>query len=453
MELVQLGDSGLRASRVGLGCNNFGGRLDLERTRAVVDAALDVGVTFFDTAEIYGKGGDSERFLGEALAGRRDEAVIATKFGWGQEFGDGSSEYVRGAIEGSLERLRTDYVDLYYLHKPDPSTPIADTLTVLDELVRAGKVRAIGCSNFSAEQLAEADRVARELGTARFTVLQNQYSLLERDDDEDVLPLCRELGVSYIPYFPLASGLLTGKYRRGEPASEGTRLAGREIADERFDAGRGVLRICGGARALAPRARHLCARVDARGRVDHRRCDEARASAGERCRSGRLLAALERRARRAREALTTSPPKPYRPHADRSRDRSITRAEGFPRSRTKGVGSWSSVDSSSRSSRVFSRLSPSPVLPSRRTGSRRRRHVATVRSASVSRTPPRRSEPGSARSRRHRSGSGRRSRAASSVLRRRHVRSTRCASSRPCSRSSRRSSLDFCALYEEKCTD
>ena len=235
MELVQLGDSGLRASRVGLGCNNFGGRLDLEGTRAVVDAAFDVGVTFFDTADIYGNGGDSERFLGDALAGRRDEAVIATKFGWGQEFGDGSAECVRGAIEGSLGRLRTDYVDLYYLHKPDPSTPIADTLSALDELVRAGKVRAIGCSNFSAEQLAEADRVARELGVTRFTVLQNQYSLLERDDDADVLPLCRELGVSYIPYFPLASGLLTGKYRRGEPAPEGTRLAGREIADDRFE--------------------------------------------------------------------------------------------------------------------------------------------------------------------------------------------------------------------------
>src|SRR5687768_13065233 len=182
MEIVQLGDSGLRASRVGLGCNNFGSRIDLEGTRAVVDAALDVGVTFFDTAEIYGNGGDSERFLGEALAGRRGEVVIATKFGWGQEFGDGSPECVRGAIDGSLGRLRTDYVDLYYLHKPDPSTPIADTLTVLDELVRAGKVRAIGCSNFSTEQLAEADAVARERGLTRFTVLQNQYSLLERDD-------------------------------------------------------------------------------------------------------------------------------------------------------------------------------------------------------------------------------------------------------------------------------
>jgi len=235
MELVQLGDSGLRASRVGLGCNNFGGRIDLDATRAVVGAALDVGVTFFDTAEIYGSGGDSERFLGEALDGRRDQVVLATKFGWGQESGDASADCIHKAIDGSLERLKTDYVDLYYQHKPDPTTPIAETLGALDELVRDGKVRAIGCSNFSAEQLAEADRVAGELGTVRFTVLQNQYSLLARGDDADVLPLCRELGVSYIPYFPLASGLLTGKYQRGEPAPEGTRLAGREIEDERFD--------------------------------------------------------------------------------------------------------------------------------------------------------------------------------------------------------------------------
>ena len=235
MELVELGGSGLRVSRVGLGCNNFGGRLDLAATRAVVDAALDVGVTFFDTAETYGGGGGSERFLGEILEGRRDRVVLATKFGWGSETGDGSAAAVHKAIEGSLERLRTDHVDLYYLHKADPSTPIAETLTALDALVRAGKVRAIGCSNFSAEHLAEADRVARELGTARFTVLQNHYSLLERRDDSDVLPLCRELGVSYIPYFPLASGLLTGKYRRGEPAPEGTRLAGREIEEARFD--------------------------------------------------------------------------------------------------------------------------------------------------------------------------------------------------------------------------
>lgn len=235
MEIVELGGGGLRVSRVGLGCNNFGARIDLAATRAVVDAALDVGVTFFDTAEIYGNGGDSERFLGEVLNGRRDKVVLATKFGWDQESGDGAATHIRAAIEGSLERLRTDYVDLYYQHKPNPATPIAETLRALDELVREGKVRAIGCSNLSADQLAEADRVARELSTTRFTVLQNHYSLLQRDDDADILPLCRELGISYIPYFPLASGLLTGKYRRGEPAPDGTRLAGREIEDERFD--------------------------------------------------------------------------------------------------------------------------------------------------------------------------------------------------------------------------
>jgi aryl-alcohol dehydrogenase-like predicted oxidoreductase len=235
VELVDLGESGLRVSRVGLGCNNFGGRIGFDATRAVVDAALEVGVSFFDTAAVYGNGGDSERYIGEILEGRRTQVVLATKFGWGQEAGDGSVANIRRSIDESLERLRTSYVDLYYVHKPDPSTPIAETLGALDELVRAGKVRAIGCSNFSAAQLAEADRTARALGGARFTVLQNHYSVIKREDDEDVLPLCRDLGVSYIPYFPLASGLLTGKYRRGEPAPDGTRLAGREIEDERFD--------------------------------------------------------------------------------------------------------------------------------------------------------------------------------------------------------------------------
>lgn len=235
MELVDLGESGLRVSRVGLGCNNFGGRLDLDETRAVVDAALEVGVTFFDTAEIYGNGGGSERLLGEILEGRRDRVVLATKFAWETGKGLASPEAIRGSIVGSLERLRTDYVDLYYLHRPDPEIPIRDTLGALDELVRSGKVRAIGCSNFSAEQLADADRVAREHGTARFTVLQNHYNLLHRDDDEDVLPLCRELDVAYVPYFPLASGLLTGKYRRGQAAPEGARLAGRVIDEDQFD--------------------------------------------------------------------------------------------------------------------------------------------------------------------------------------------------------------------------
>jgi aryl-alcohol dehydrogenase-like predicted oxidoreductase len=234
VELVDLGASGLRVSRVGLGCNNFGGRIDLAATRAVVDAALDAGVTFFDTAESYGDGGGSERFLGEILEGRRDRVVLATKFGWGRERGTNTAEYIRSAIERSLERLRTDFVDLYYVHRPDLGTPISETLGALDALVSAGKVRAIGCSNFSAEQLAAGDRIAREQGTTRFTVLQNHYNLLERGDDKDVLPLCRDLGVAYIPYFPLASGLLTGKYRRGAPAPTGARLAGRAIEDARL---------------------------------------------------------------------------------------------------------------------------------------------------------------------------------------------------------------------------
>jgi aryl-alcohol dehydrogenase-like predicted oxidoreductase len=231
MEQVELGTSGIRVSRVGLGANNFAGRIDFAATRAVVETALEAGITFFDTAEVYGGGGGSERFLGELLECRRDRVVLATKFGWSHDRGFGDAEYIRSAIAGSLERLRTDYVDLYYLHKPDPETPIAETLRALDELVRAGKVRAIGCSNFTVERLAESDRVARELGTARFAVVQNQYSLLRRGDDAGVLPLCRELGIGYLPYFPLASGLLTGKYRRGEPPPEGTRLAGRTLDD------------------------------------------------------------------------------------------------------------------------------------------------------------------------------------------------------------------------------
>jgi aryl-alcohol dehydrogenase-like predicted oxidoreductase len=235
MEIVDLGRSGLRVSRVGIGCNNFGGRIGAEETRVVVEAALEAGTTFFDTAEVYGNEGGSERLLGEILEGRRERIVIATKFGWKEDAGMGSAENVRRAVAGSLERLRTDYIDLYYLHRPDATVPLAETLGALDELVQAGTVRAIGCSNFSAEQLAEADRVAREQGTARFTVLQNHYNLLRRDDDVDVLPQCRELGVSYVPYFPLASGLLTGKYRRGEPAPEGTRLHGREIDQSQFD--------------------------------------------------------------------------------------------------------------------------------------------------------------------------------------------------------------------------
>jgi aryl-alcohol dehydrogenase-like predicted oxidoreductase len=241
MELRTLGDSDLSVSRIGLGCNNFGRRVDLAGTRAVVHAALDAGINFLDTAESYGEGaGDSERFLGQALCGRRAQVVIATKFGGGPVDGTsrGSAEYIRSALERSLRRLQTDYVDLYYYHAPDGVTPVAETLAALHELVRQGKVRAIGCSNFTAEQLREADEIARSSGKSRFVALQNQYSLLERDADVHVLPLCRELDVGFIPYFPLVSGLLTGKYRRGEPPPEGTRLAlwgGDMLTDETFD--------------------------------------------------------------------------------------------------------------------------------------------------------------------------------------------------------------------------
>jgi aryl-alcohol dehydrogenase-like predicted oxidoreductase len=231
-----LDGSDLVVSRVGLGCNNFGGRLDLERTREVVDAALDAGVTFFDTADVYGNRGGSERFLGEVLTGRRERVLLATKFGNDMGDGlDGSAEYAGRALRASLERLRTDHVDLFYYHRPDGKTPTAETLGAMQELVGEGLTRAIGCSNFSAEQLAEADELARASGGPRFVAVQNHYSLLERDAEQDELPAARRLGVAFVPYFPLASGLLTGKYRRGEPMPEGTRLAGREIDDEQLE--------------------------------------------------------------------------------------------------------------------------------------------------------------------------------------------------------------------------
>jgi len=214
----------LEVSVVGLGCNNFGRRLDSGATSAVVDAALDAGVNFFDTADVYG-GTKSEEFLGRALSRRRDEVGLATKFGAqvDEQRKGAKPEYVGQAVEDSLRRLRTDRIDLYQLHRPDPDVPIEDTLGALDELVRAGKVREIGCSNFSAEQLRAAEKATRD-GGARFVSVQNEYSVLHREPERDVLPECERLGIAFIPYFPLVSGLLTGKYRQGQPAPEGSRL-------------------------------------------------------------------------------------------------------------------------------------------------------------------------------------------------------------------------------------
>src|SRR5450432_1775829 len=214
----------LSVSLVGLGCNNFGIRLDQQRTSEVVAAALDSGIDFFDTADIYG-GTHSEEFLGHALVGKRARAIIATKFGLplDEQRKGAKPEYVRRAVEDSLRRLGTDYIDLYQLHRPDPTVPIADTLGALDELVKQGKVREIGASNFDVAQIREAETSVPR-GAARFVSLQNEYSLLERSVESDVLPECRARGIAFLPYFPLASGLLTGKYRTGAAPPEGTRL-------------------------------------------------------------------------------------------------------------------------------------------------------------------------------------------------------------------------------------
>jgi len=236
MRTERLGRSGLEVSIVGLGCNNFGGRIDKERSREVVDAALDAGITFFDTADIYGNRGGSETILGELLPGRRDRVVLATKFGHDMGEGpNGSPEYVPQAIRASLERLRTDRIDLYYYHRPDGKTPVAETLGAMQELVAEGLVRAIGCSNFDAALLTEAEELAGAGGGPRFEAVQNEYSLLRRQAEQEVLPLAGKLGIGFVPYFPLASGLLTGKYGRGEPRPTGTRLEGRDLDEADLD--------------------------------------------------------------------------------------------------------------------------------------------------------------------------------------------------------------------------
>jgi len=273
MRYRPLGDSGLMVSVTGLGCNNFGRRLDLGATRAVVNAALDSGITLLDTSDTYGGGGGSEELLGEVLAGRRDQVVLATKFGhqdfdmgYGPAAGaKGGRGYIRRAVERSLRRLRTDYLDLYQIHTPDPVTPVAETLAALGELVAEGKVRYLGHSNFTGWQIADAAHVAGVAGLVPFVSAQNHWSLLERGAEAEVVPAARHFGLGVLPYFPLANGLLTGKVRKGQAPPPGSRLAGRPgyLTESKLDrvealiawaAGRGrtVLEVAVGALAAQP---------------------------------------------------------------------------------------------------------------------------------------------------------------------------------------------------------
>jgi aryl-alcohol dehydrogenase-like predicted oxidoreductase len=222
-------------SVVGLGTNNFGRRMPDETVRPVVDAALEVGINLFDTADIYGAG-ESEQLLGRALRGRRDEALIATKFGMPRAGEDpsqrrGAPAYIRASVETSLRRLEVEVIDVYQMHQPDPATPIAETLGTLHQLVEEGKVRWIGCSNFASWQVVDAHWTAQSLGLTSFVSAQDEYSLLHRDIERELLPALNHLGMGLLPYFPLASGMLTGKYRRGKPAPAGTRLAGGHFAE------------------------------------------------------------------------------------------------------------------------------------------------------------------------------------------------------------------------------
>jgi aryl-alcohol dehydrogenase-like predicted oxidoreductase len=228
------GGTGLVVSALGLGCNNFGTRLDLERTKAVVDAAIDAGINFIDTADTYGNRGGSETLLGACLGDRRKDLILATKFGLPMDhegrLQGGSRGYVISAVEASLERLNTDWIDIYYYHRPDPATPIGETLGALDDLVRQGKIRFAGCSNLPGPQLADAMELARTRKLAPFVAAQDQYNLLSREIETALVPVIERYGIALVPYFPLASGLLTGKYRKGRPMPPDTRLADARYA-------------------------------------------------------------------------------------------------------------------------------------------------------------------------------------------------------------------------------
>jgi aryl-alcohol dehydrogenase-like predicted oxidoreductase len=238
MTLRRLGHSGLQVSVVGLGCNNFGGRTDLEDTRKVVHKAIDLGITLFDTADIYGENGGSEEYLGRVLGDRRKDIVLATKFG--MEFGKSGTKkgaarrYIMVAVEDSLRRLQTDWIDLYQLHTPDPLTPIEETLRAFDDLVRQGKVRYIGCSNLPAWQVVEAQWTSRQHNLESFICCQDEYSLIRRGLEKELQPAMQAYGMGLLPFFPLASGLLTGKYKRGAAAPAGTRFATTQYLAERY---------------------------------------------------------------------------------------------------------------------------------------------------------------------------------------------------------------------------
>jgi aryl-alcohol dehydrogenase-like predicted oxidoreductase len=238
MELRNLGRSGLRVSAIGLGCNNFGGRIDVEASRAVVHAALDAGITLFDTADVYGERGGSETALGEILGPRRKDIVLASKFGMamsddGTKKG-GSRRYIMQAVEDSLKRLRTDWIDLYQLHDTDPLTPIEETLRALDDLIRAGKVRYVGCSNLAAWRVVESVWTARACGLPAFVSCQDEVSLVVRKHEAELMPAMRAYGLGLLPYFPLASGLLTGKYRRNAPMPADARLTKTQRLADRY---------------------------------------------------------------------------------------------------------------------------------------------------------------------------------------------------------------------------
>jgi aryl-alcohol dehydrogenase-like predicted oxidoreductase len=238
MKRRNLGKSGLRVSLVGLGCNNFGGRIDLEASRRVVHKALDLGITLFDTADSYGNLGGSETILGQVLGERRKDIVLATKFGQAMDpagnLKGASRRYILSAVEASLRRLQTDWIDLYQLHIPDPLTPPEETMRALDDLVHQGKVRYIGCSNLPAWQVVEAQWISRELGIQAFASCQDEYSLLVRNIEKELLPAMQAHGLGLLPYFPLASGMLTGKYKRNAPVPEGSRFAAWKALGERY---------------------------------------------------------------------------------------------------------------------------------------------------------------------------------------------------------------------------